>query len=139
MARPGRSENGGAGRMSRRSATATPPPTRRAAVGWLAAPLAIAGSAVYWNALSVPFTLDDQLSVFYNSSIRHLWPPSSLFLAEQDSPSAGRPLVNISLALNSAAGGLQARGYHVWNLAVHLLCALSIFGIVRRSFELPIL
>ena len=29
------------------------------------------------------------------------------------------------------------RGYHVWNIAVHLLCALVVFGVVRRTLELP--
>ena len=52
-------------------------------------------------------------------------------------PTAGRPLVNLSFAINYAFGGLDVRGYHLVNLALHLLCGLLVFGIVRRTLELP--
>jgi len=45
----------------------------------------------------------------------------------------GRPLVNLSLAVNYALGGLSLPGYHGFNLAVHLLAGLILFGIVRRT------
>jgi hypothetical protein len=45
----------------------------------------------------------------------------------------GPPLVNLSLALNHALGGLDVRGYHAFNLAVPVLNALLLFGIVRRT------
>ena len=32
-----------------------------------------------------------------------------------------------------------SRGYHLVNIAIHLLCGLLIFGIVRRTLELPAL
>ena len=48
---------------------------------------------------------------------------------------AGRPVVNFSLGLNYAIGGLAPTGYHAWNLAVHLLCGLLLFGIVRRTLK----
>jgi len=54
-----------------------------------------------------------------------------------DSSVAGRPLASLSLAINYALGGLDVRGYHLWNVAVHAGCASAIFGIVRRSLELP--
>jgi len=34
-------------------------------------------------------------------------------------------------------GGLDVRGYHVTNIAIHLACALLIFGIVRRTRGAP--
>src|SRR5207244_3634154 len=49
----------------------------------------------------------------------------------------GRPLLNLSFALNYAVGGLDVRGYHVVNLAVHLLAGLLLFGIVCRTLLLP--
>jgi tetratricopeptide (TPR) repeat protein len=48
---------------------------------------------------------------------------------------AARPLVNFSLALNYWTGGLEPRGYHAWNLGVHLTAALVLFGVVRRTLE----
>ena len=50
---------------------------------------------------------------------------------------AGRPLVNLSFALNYAAGELDPRGYRLTNLAIHLLAALVLFGLVRRTLLLP--
>jgi len=44
-----------------------------------------------------------------------------------------RPLVQLSLALNWAAGGTDVVGYHVVNFAVHVLAALALYGIVRRT------
>ena len=49
----------------------------------------------------------------------------------------GRPLLNLSLALNYAAGGLDIRGFHAANLAIHLAAALLLFGILRRTLLLP--
>jgi len=44
-----------------------------------------------------------------------------------------RPVLNLSLALDHAWGGLDVRGYHIVNLAIHLLAGLTLFGIVRRT------
>jgi hypothetical protein len=52
---------------------------------------------------------------------------------ERERPVAGRPLVNASFAINYAIGGLNTRGYHAVNLAIHLAAALLVFGIVRRT------
>ena len=94
--------------------------------------LAAIGLGVYWNSLSVPFVWDDRTAIVDNASIRSLagaWTPPG------ETPLSGRPLVNVSLALNYAAGGLGVTGYHAVNIAIHLACALLLFGIVRRTFE----
>ena len=52
---------------------------------------------------------------------------------------SGRPLLNLSLAVNYAAGGLKVWGYHAANLAINLAAALLLFGILRRTFLLPAL
>ena len=49
---------------------------------------------------------------------------------------AGRPVVNLTFAVNYAIGGLDVTGYHVANLVVHLLAALMLYGIVRRALRL---
>jgi protein O-mannosyl-transferase len=44
-----------------------------------------------------------------------------------------RPLVQLSFAANYALGGIDVRGYHVVNLAIHVLAALLLFEIARRT------
>jgi tetratricopeptide (TPR) repeat protein len=44
-------------------------------------------------------------------------------------------VVNLSLAVNYALGGLNVWGYHVVNLAIHLLGALALYGVVRRTLR----
>ena len=49
----------------------------------------------------------------------------------------GRPLVNLSLALNYAISGTRVGSYHLLNLAIHLLAGLTLFGVVRRTIQGP--
>jgi tetratricopeptide (TPR) repeat protein len=44
-------------------------------------------------------------------------------------------VVSLTLALNYALGGLNVWGYHAFNLTIHLLSALVLFGLLRRTFE----
>ena len=53
--------------------------------------------------------------------------------APHETPTAGRPAVNVSFALNYALGGREVTGYHVANITIHLLCGLAVFGIARRA------
>ena len=52
-----------------------------------------------------------------------------------ETPVAGRPIVNASLALNYGINALDPTGYHLWNLAVHIASALLLFAIVRRTLS----
>ena len=92
---------------------------------------------MYANALSGPFVLDDQDTIATNEQIRQLWPPSVVLFPALELPVAGRPAVNVSFALNYAIGGLEVRGYHLVNIAMHIACALLLFGIVGRTLNLP--
>ena len=49
----------------------------------------------------------------------------------------GRPLLNLSFAINYALGGDSPFGYHLANLAIHALAALVLLGIVRRTLLMP--
>jgi len=93
----------------------------------------LAGWAAYHNIFSAPFVFDDLPAIVENPSIRHLWPLTSLHPPAGGSGVSGRPLVNISLAVNYALGGLHPWGYHLFNLAIHLLAAAVLFGVVRRT------
>jgi hypothetical protein len=49
----------------------------------------------------------------------------------------GRPLLSLTFALNHAFLGPAPRGYHLVNLVIHLIAGLLLFGIVRRTLDLP--
>lgn len=102
-----------------------------------AALIAAAGLAVFANSLSIPFVFDDQVTIVDNPHVRQLWPLSSALSAPPENPVAGRPLAALSFAVNYALGGLDPRGYHAVNLAVHVSAALLLFGIVRRTLVRP--
>jgi protein O-mannosyl-transferase len=106
-------------------------------VRYHAAVLVVAGMLAYAGSLSGPFLFDDQNAVVQNASIRSLSPLSVPLAPPRETPVAGRPIVNLTFAANYAAGGLDVTGYHGVNLAVHLLTALVLFGVVRRTLRLP--
>lgn len=84
----------------------------------------------YANSLNGAFVFDDQHHIEANESIRSVI-PLSRHLATR------RPLVSLSVAINYAIGGLDPWGYHAFNLLVHVLAALTLFGVVRRTLILP--
>lgn len=99
---------------------------------WALALIVIIG-ATYANSLSGPFIFDDFASIRDNPSIHSLLPLTDVLRPPSRGESvSGRPVVNLTLAINFALGGEDVRGYHIWNLATHIACALLLFGIVRR-------
>jgi tetratricopeptide (TPR) repeat protein len=103
-----------------------------------AAVLVGAGIAAYWNSFEGTFVLDDFQAIVRNPTIRSLWPPGPVFTLRQGgSPVTGRPVVNLSLAVNRALSGTEPWGYHAANLAIHILAGLALFGIIRRTLILP--
>lgn len=97
--------------------------------------IVLAVIAAYHNALSTPFVFDDQFAIVENPTIRDLGHLGAVLRPPPfASGAAGRPLVNLSLALNYAAGGLNPWGYHALNLALHAAAALALFGLLRRAF-----
>lgn len=102
--------------------------------------IALAVAAVYWNSLEAPFLFDDAPAITDNPTIRQLWPPGPAWQPPANgSGVSGRPLVNFSFALNHAWGGVAVRGYHVTNVGLHLLAALVLWGVLRRTLRLPAL
>lgn len=109
---------------------------------WLAvAGLVGAIFVAYHNSFSGPFVFDDGPGILGNPSIRHLSELGDVLSPPTDRGQTvgGRPLVNLSLAINYALGGTEVRGYHVFNLLVHLCGALAVFGIARRTLRRPVL
>ena len=88
------------------------------------------GAAAYFNSLRGPFVFDDKAAIEENHAIRRFWPLGPIL-------SGPRPVTDLTFAANYAIGRLHVTGYHLVNLAVHILAALTLFGIVRRTLSLP--
>jgi protein O-mannosyl-transferase len=99
--------------------------------------LVVAVTLAFSNTLAVPFLLDDFTTIAGNPTIRHLSPISSVLFPPPEIYSAGRPVLNLSFALNYAIGGTAVGGYHVINLAIHLASVLVLFGLLRRVLTFP--
>jgi len=111
--------------------------TSDAGVGRLLEPLALVVAVVLVYALGGlggPFVFDDREAIVDNvsldggSSIDLLWPPA-------DTPVAGRPVVNLSFAASKALSGLDPFAFRVFNLALHALTTLLLFGLLRRTLR----
>ena len=107
-------------------------PERLRAALWPALIL-LAGIWAYHNTFTVPFLFDDGGAIGENPHIRSLWPVWNALEAPPETTAAGRPLLCLTFALNYAVCGLDVRGYHAFNLAIHLLSGLLLFGLVRRT------
>ena len=94
--------------------------------------LAIAAALTYGRTLDVPFYLDDYSSIRENSLVYH-W--SGLAALREYAPM--RVLTYASFALNYRWGGFDPRGYHLVNLAIHLLAAIVVYGFTRQALRAP--
>lgn len=84
---------------------------------------------IYSNTFNAPFIYDDFLFIVNNPEVRdmaNLWPPSG-----------SRWLGFLSFALNYRFGGLSTTGYHVVNLAIHMVNALLVYWFVALTFRTP--
>jgi tetratricopeptide (TPR) repeat protein len=87
----------------------------------------------YSATFEAPFIFDDAVNIVENSSLfgrSSFW---EILSPPRGTGVAGRPIVNLTLALNHAISGENTWSYHLFNLAVHILAALLLFGILRRS------
>lgn len=113
----------------------------RRAVLFAAGGIICAGLAAWLNSFSVPFVFDDLPAIVHNPTIRRLGALGDVLFPRLDGglTVSGRPLVNLSLAVNHALGGERVLGYHAFNLLTHLLAGLVLFGVVRRTMLQPVL
>ncbi len=106
-------------------------------LGRLAPWLIVAATVLaYFNSLQGPMIFDDISSIQDNPSIRQLWPLTVPLATVPVGAFHTRPIANLSLAINYAFGGLAAPDYHAFNLLIHILAALLLYGLVRRTLML---
>jgi protein O-mannosyl-transferase len=118
------------------------PPRTLSRVQTAAVAVVIAGAALaaYHNTFRVPFLFDDARAIPENPGIRQLWPLWRAFWPQSATLTvSGRPVANFTLAVNYALSGTNVWSYHALNLLIHVLSGLTLFGIVRRSLQRPVL
>ncbi len=110
------------------------PPAAQPKFNWralLPLVLVLAGIAVYATSFDGAFVFDDNRHIIDNPRIRTVVPPWTAM-------SGRRPILDLTLAANYAAGKLETRGYHAVNLTIHILAAMTLFGVVRRTLLRPL-
>jgi protein O-mannosyl-transferase len=96
------------------------------------AALVLAAFLAYCGTFSVPLVFDDIPSISDNATIRHI---GAALSPPADSTAGGRPVLNLSFAINYAISGDNVWSYHALNLAFHVLAGLTLFGILRRALR----
>jgi hypothetical protein len=97
---------------------------------WLApAMVSVLGAIAYIDTFKSPFIFDDEW-ITHNRDIRQLWPLTTVLFSKAN---VHRPMVALSFAVNYAISGLNVWSYHAVNLTIHILAALTLFGIVKLT------
>jgi len=106
----------------------------RRSVWFGGAVLALAIVGCYGRTFGVPFIFDDIPSILRNPTISSL---GASWLPPPGTTVTGRPIANLTLALNWAVSGEQVWSYHAFNLLIHAAAALAMFGLIRRTLDQP--
>jgi protein O-mannosyl-transferase len=102
-----------------------------------AAVIALAGVIAFANSFNGDLIFDDVAWIALNPTIRHLGQLGEVLFPPNNGFASGRPVLNLTLALNYAFVGSDPRSYHVVNIAIHILAGLTLFGILRRTLLSP--
>ena len=91
-------------------------------------------SVTYSNTLDSPFIFDDKPGITDNTTIRitDLSVESITKLLASRSP---RPVANVSFALNYLFGGYQPPGYHVVNMAIHIINGILLLFFLKITLN----
>ncbi len=89
--------------------------------------LVIVGILVFLNSFGGRYLFDDE-KWLEDDRIRQVWPLKYSFRNP-------RAIFYFSMALNYAASGYQPWSYHAVNILIHLLAAVTLFGIVYRTLN----
>lgn len=101
------------------------------ATSWLPYVLILlTGAVLYANSFSIPFLFDDHFEIVNNEEIRHLESP----IAYLTRP---RGLTDFTLALNYHWGGLDVWGYHLVNVAIHVVNGWLVYALALAILRLP--
>ncbi len=108
--------------------------------------IVITGLIAYSNTFHVPFQFDDINNIVKNSfvqDLRYFTEPSKAKTAEAKGVEyyafkydgfKNRFIGFLTFALNYKAHGLNVTGYHIVNLAIHIINALLVYWLVLLTF-----
>jgi len=100
--------------------------------------IAAVGLIAYSNVFNVPFVFDDlnaETGIAGNPVIKDLYNFISSSKGYEYNPR--RFVGYLTFALNYYAGGLDVTGYHIVNLAIHLINASLVYFLVLLAFQTP--
>jgi tetratricopeptide (TPR) repeat protein len=89
----------------------------------------------YLGSFGGDFVFDDVPEIALNPALDQLLPPWEAMFRGQKAPA--RPLPYLSFAIDRAVWGPSPFGYHVTNLAVHVIAALALFDLTRLTLLSP--
>lgn len=95
-----------------------------------AAVIALLGLIVYSDSLRGPFVFDDVPIIVNDPIIRSI---GGLFA----DPVHSRLVGYLTFALNYRISGFNVTGYHLFNIAVHMVSAVMVFWVVLLTFRTP--
>ena len=97
--------------------------------------LAVITFVLYSNTLNSPFALDDYHNIIANKPIRITeFSIAALDEIVNKSLVKNRPIANISLAANYYFHQYEVVGYHIFNIAIHILNGILLFFFVQSFF-----
>jgi hypothetical protein len=100
--------------------------------------LAAAAAWAYGPSFQGVFALDDVRALVRNETLGSLWPLPGPLAPPGRSTVAGRPIANLSFAINYAIAPVKEPWpFHVGNLLIHVLASFTLFGVVRRTLISP--
>ncbi len=117
------------------TATTNASPAGRAAF-WAGLIIGIAVILAYANSLQGAFVYDDIDAIAQNATLQPWWRLDHVLVPPPNTTVSGRPLLNLTLAVNHAISGTGVWSYHVGNTLIHLVATLVLFGLVRRTLAL---
>ena len=100
------------------------------------------GLIVYSNTFNAPFQWDENIFIKENPVVRDLHyfaDPSSAKGLQYYDALKGRYIGYLTFALNYKINGFDVTGYHIFNIAVHLINALLLYCLVILTFRTPFL
>jgi len=105
-------------------------------VPWLAALFVVGCTmAAFLNSLDGEFLMDDHTEIVDNPLMESLWPPWRVMFIGHKLPS--RPLPYLTFAIDHAFWGKRPFGYHLTNLFIHIVAAVSLFFLARTTLSSP--
>ena len=126
-------------RSARRQSASAPATDADKRIKVLAAIIATVAFVIYINCYQGAFVLDDRgASILRNPTFHNLGNLWGVLSPPSDATVTCRPLLNVSLAINYAIErGNSTVSYHLFNVVIHILNGLVLFGVIRRTLAGP--